>query len=87
MNWLQRYGIRPLRSTKKCADYALTKGIILADTKLEFGLDENGELVLGDEVLTPDSSRFWAQDTYEVGRGQDSFDKQYLRDWLQNQWL
>lgn len=69
---------------KKCADYALTKGIILADTKLEFGLDENGELVLGDEVLTPDSSRFWAQDTYEVGRGQDSFDKQYLRDWLQN---
>ena len=48
---------------KKCADYALTKGIILADTKLEFGLDENGELVLGDEVLTPDSSRFWAQDT------------------------
>lgn len=69
---------------KKCADYALTKGIILADTKLEFGLDENGELVLGDEVLTPDSSRFWAQDTYEVGRGQDSFDKQYLRDWLKD---
>ncbi|MDO4459891.1 MAG: phosphoribosylaminoimidazolesuccinocarboxamide synthase [Clostridia bacterium] len=67
---------------KKCADYALEKGIIIADTKFEFGLDENGELVLGDEVLTPDSSRFWALDKYEVGRGQDSFDKQYLRDWL-----
>ena len=69
---------------KKCADYALTKGIIIADTKFEFGLDENGELVLGDEVLTPDSSRFWSQDTYKVGQGQDSFDKQYLRDWLTN---
>lgn len=67
---------------KKCAEYALTKGIILADTKFEFGLDENGELVIGDEVLTPDSSRFWPLDSYEVGRGQDSFDKQYLRDWL-----
>lgn len=69
---------------KKCADYALTKGIIIADTKFEFGLDENGELVLGDEVLTPDSSRFWSQDTYVVGKGQDSFDKQYLRDWLKD---
>lgn len=67
---------------KKCADYALEKGIIIADTKFEFGLDENGELVLGDEVLTPDSSRFWSQDKYVVGQGQDSFDKQYLRDWL-----
>ena len=67
----------------KCADYALTKGIILADTKFEFGLDENGELVLADEVLTPDSSRFWDLEKYEVGRGQESFDKQYLRDWLQ----
>lgn len=66
----------------KCADYALSRGIILADTKLEFGLDENGELVLGDEVLTPDSSRFWPLDKYETGRGQESFDKQYLRDWL-----
>lgn len=66
----------------KCADYALTKGLILADTKFEFGLDENGELVIGDEVLTPDSSRFWDLDKYEVGRGQESFDKQYLRDWL-----
>lgn len=66
----------------KCASYALTRGIILADTKFEFGLDENGELVIGDEVLTPDSSRFWALDKYEVGREQESFDKQYLRDWL-----
>ena len=69
---------------KKCADYALSKGIIIADTKFEFGLDENGNLVLGDEVLTPDSSRFWPLDDYEVGRCQKSFDKQYLRDWLSN---
>ncbi len=69
---------------KKCADYALSKGIIIADTKFEFGLDENANLVLGDEVLTPDSSRFWPLDDYEVGRGQKSFDKQYLRDWLSN---
>ena len=67
---------------KACADYAATRGVIIADTKLEFGLDENGELVLGDEVLTPDSSRFWDMADYEVGRGQKSFDKQYLRDWL-----
>lgn len=66
----------------KCADYALSKGIIIADTKFEFGLDENGELILGDEIFTPDSSRFWPLDKYEAGRGQDSFDKQYLRDWL-----
>lgn len=69
---------------KKCADYALTRGIILADTKFEFGLDENDNLVLADEVLTPDSSRFWDLEKYEVGRGQDSFDKQYLRDWLKD---
>ena len=69
---------------KKCADYALSKGIIIADTKFEFGLDENGNLVLGDEVLTPDSSRFWPLDDYEIGRSQKSFDKQYLRDWLSN---
>ena len=66
----------------KCAEYALTKGIIIADTKFEFGLDENGELVLADEVLTPDSSRFWSANDYEVGHGQKSFDKQYLRDWI-----
>lgn len=71
----------------KCADYARTKGIIIADTKFEFGIDENGELVLGDEVLTPDSSRFWPADDYEVGRSQKSFDKQYMRDWLKsNKW-
>lgn len=71
----------------KCADYARSKGIIIADTKFEFGLDENGELVLADEVLTPDSSRFWPEDDYEVGRSQKSFDKQYLRDWLKaNNW-
>lgn len=67
---------------KKCADYALSKGIIIADTKFEFGLDEVENIVLADEVLTPDSSRFWPLDSYEVGKSQKSFDKQYLRDWL-----
>ena len=67
---------------KKCADYALGRGIIIADTKFEFGLDENGELVLGDEVLTPDSSRFWPLEGYEPGKSQPSFDKQFVRDWL-----
>ncbi len=67
---------------KKCADYALTKGIIIADTKFEFGLDEEGNIVLGDEMLTPDSSRFWPADSYEPGHGQSSFDKQFARDWL-----
>ena len=67
---------------KKCADYALTKGIIIADTKFEFGLDENGNIVIGDEMLTPDSSRFWPADVYEAGHGQPSFDKQFARDWL-----
>ena len=67
---------------KKCADYAYTKGIIIADTKFEFGLDENGQIVLGDEMLTPDSSRFWPLAGYEVGKSQPSYDKQYVRDWL-----
>ena len=67
---------------KKCAEYALTRGIIIADTKFEFGLDENGNIVLGDEMLTPDSSRFWPADVYEPGHGQPSFDKQFARDWL-----
>ena len=67
---------------KKCADYALTRGIIIADTKFEFGLDEDGRIVLGDEMLTPDSSRFWPADEYEPGHGQPSFDKQFARDWL-----
>ena len=67
---------------KKCADYALSRGIIIADTKFEFGLDEKGNIVLGDEILTPDSSRFWPADEYEPGHGQPSFDKQFARDWL-----
>lgn len=67
---------------KKCADYARSKGIIIADTKFEFGLDENGQVVLGDEMLTPDSSRFWPVAGYEPGHGQPSFDKQFVRDWL-----
>lgn len=67
---------------RKCADYAREKGIIIADTKFEFGLDENGEVVLGDEMLTPDSSRFWPADLYQPGRPQPSFDKQFVRDYL-----
>ena len=63
------------------ADHARANGIILADTKFELGLDEDGTLTLGDEVCTPDSSRFWPADQYEPGRGQPSFDKQYVRDW------
>jgi phosphoribosylaminoimidazole-succinocarboxamide synthase len=63
------------------AEHARERGVILADTKFEFGLDEAGELVLGDEVCTPDSSRFWPADDYAPGRGQASFDKQYVRDW------
>ena len=66
----------------KCADYALTKGIIIADTKFEFGLDEDGNVVLADEMLTPDSSRFWPLEGYQPGQGQPSFDKQFVRDWL-----
>lgn len=69
---------------QKCADYALTKGVIIADTKFEFGIDENGKLVIGDEVLTPDSSRFWPASDYQVGRSQKSFDKQYIRDWIKS---
>ncbi len=67
---------------KKCAEYALSHGIIIADTKFEFGLDENGNVVLADEMLTPDSSRFWPLAGYEPGHGQPSFDKQFVRDWL-----
>jgi phosphoribosylaminoimidazole-succinocarboxamide synthase len=63
------------------AEHAAERGIILADTKFELGRDASGELVLGDEVMTPDSSRFWPADEYEPGRGQRSFDKQYVRDW------
>ena len=67
---------------QKCADYAAGRGILIADTKFEFGLDEDGNVVLADEMLTPDSSRFWPADTYEPGHGQPSFDKQYVRDYL-----
>ena len=67
---------------KKCADYALTKGIIIADTKFEFGLDEDDNVVLADEMLTPDSSRFWPLEGYQAGQGQPSFDKQFVRNWL-----
>jgi phosphoribosylaminoimidazole-succinocarboxamide synthase len=64
-------------------DFALTKGIIIADTKFEFGLDENDEILLVDEVLTPDSSRFWAAEKYQAGKSQPSFDKQFVRDYLE----
>lgn len=67
---------------KKCAAYALSKNIIIADTKFEFGLDENGTVTLGDEMLTPDSSRFWPLEGYQPGQSQPSFDKQFVRDWL-----
>ncbi len=67
---------------KRCAEYALTKGIIIADTKFEFGLNEDGQIVIGDEMLTPDSSRFWPLEGYEEGKSQPSYDKQFVRDWL-----
>lgn len=67
---------------KKCYDHAYKNGIIIADTKFEFGLDEDGELVLGDEVLTPDSSRFWNLAEYKTGTSPASYDKQFVRDWL-----
>ncbi|KDN14200.1 phosphoribosylaminoimidazolesuccinocarboxamide synthase [Snodgrassella communis] len=66
----------------EAATYARSKGIIIADTKFEFGLDENGTLTLMDEVLTPDSSRFWSVDNYQIGTNPPSFDKQFIRDWL-----
>jgi phosphoribosylaminoimidazole-succinocarboxamide synthase len=67
----------------QAAEYALTRGIIIADTKFEFGLDENGVLHVMDEVLTPDSSRFWPAESYVVGKNPPSYDKQYVRDWLE----
>lgn len=69
---------------KKCAEYARERGIIIADTKFEFGLDKEGNIVVADEMLTPDSSRFWPAEGYEPGHGQPSFDKQFARDWLKN---
>ena len=67
-----------------CYDYAYQKGLVIADTKFEFGLDENGKLVLADEIFTPDSARFWDLREYEVGKSPKSYDKQFLRDWLLN---
>ena len=72
-----------LRIYQDAADYARDRGIIIADTKFEFGTDEDGKLVLIDEVLTPDSSRFWPADSYEIGISPPSFDKQYVRDYLE----
>jgi phosphoribosylaminoimidazole-succinocarboxamide synthase len=72
-----------LRLYSEAHDYARQRDIIIADTKFEFGLDKNGELMLVDEVLTPDSSRFWPADAYEPGRSQPSFDKQFVRDYLE----
>jgi phosphoribosylaminoimidazole-succinocarboxamide synthase len=69
---------------EQAAEYALTRGIIIADTKFEFGLDEHGVLHVMDEVLTPDSSRFWPAESYAVGKNPPSYDKQYVRDWLES---
>jgi phosphoribosylaminoimidazole-succinocarboxamide synthase len=74
-----------IRLYKAAADYAATRGIIIADTKFEFGLDQNGKLFLMDEALTADSSRFWPADEYKVGTNPPSFDKQFVRDWLETQ--
>ena len=73
-----------IRVYQEAAEYALTRGIIIADTKFEFGVDEAGTLYLIDEVLTPDSSRFWPADQYQVGKNPPSYDKQYVRDWLES---
>ena len=73
-----------IRLYKAAAEYALGRGIIIADTKFEFGLDEDGTLTLMDEVLTPDSSRFWPVDGYVEGRNPPSYDKQFVRDWLES---
>lgn len=73
-----------IRLYKEAAQYALIRGIIIADTKFEFGLDEDGQLYLIDEILTPDSSRFWPADQYVVGSSPPSYDKQYVRDWLES---
>ena len=74
---------KAIRLYSEAAEYAKTRGIIICDTKFEFGIDENGVLTLMDEVLTPDSSRFWPADQYQVGTNPPSFDKQFIRDWLE----
>ena len=76
---------KAIRLYTEAADYALQRGIIIADTKFEFGQDDAGELYLIDEVLTPDSSRFWPADQYQPGQNPPSFDKQFVRDWLEKQ--
>jgi phosphoribosylaminoimidazole-succinocarboxamide synthase len=73
-----------LRIYQEASDYARSRAIIIADTKFEFGRDRDGRIILIDEVLTPDSSRFWPLDSYQVGRSQASFDKQYVRDYLEH---
>lgn len=80
--YMERLRDLTLALYRKCADYALSKGIIIADTKFEFGLDREGNIVLGDEMLTPDNSRFWPLDGYAPGKGQPSYDKQFVRDYL-----
>lgn len=80
--YAEKIGDYTLALYNKCAEYALSRGIIIADTKFEFGVNEDGEIVLGDEMLTPDSSRFWPLEGYEAGHSQPSFDKQFVRDWL-----
>ena len=76
---------KAIRLYTEAADYAIRRGIVIADTKFEFGLDESGQLFLIDEVLTPDSSRFWPVDQYKVGQSPPSYDKQFVRDWLEQQ--
>jgi phosphoribosylaminoimidazole-succinocarboxamide synthase len=73
-----------LKIYQEASEYALSRGIIIADTKFEFGQNENGNILLIDEVLTPDSSRFWAAETYSPGGSQASFDKQFVRDYLES---
>ncbi|MDK4608008.1 phosphoribosylaminoimidazolesuccinocarboxamide synthase [Kingella kingae] len=75
--------VKAIQLYTEAAEFAKSRGIIICDTKFEFGLDENGVLTLMDEVLTPDSSRFWAVETYQVGTNPPSFDKQFVRDWLE----
>ncbi|HXH69090.1 MAG TPA: phosphoribosylaminoimidazolesuccinocarboxamide synthase [Pyrinomonadaceae bacterium] len=72
-----------LKIYREASDYALTRGIIIADTKFEFGLDESGDILLIDEILTPDSSRFWSLENYKPGKSQSSFDKQFVREYLE----
>ena len=82
LEYMEKLSELTLALYNKCADYALARGIIIADTKFEFGLDQEGNIVLGDEMLTPDNSRFWPAKGYEAGHGQPSYDKQFVRDYL-----